>query len=151
MTYFVATIEGISAKELARLFRDSVQKLNGLPESIVSDRGPQFAAKLTKELNNILGIQMKLSTLFHSQTNSQMERMNQKLEQYLRFFVDHEQKDQLEWLVSAEFAVNNKVYSAIKVSLFMANYGRELKIGVDIRRKEKVEKATEFAERIKKV
>jgi len=38
-------------------------------------------------------------------------------------------------LVSAEFAVNNKVYSAIKVSPFMANYGRELKIGVDIRRK----------------
>jgi len=39
MIYFVATIEGISAKGLARLFRDNVWKLNGLPESIVSDRG----------------------------------------------------------------------------------------------------------------
>jgi len=39
MIYFVATIEGISAKRLARLFRDNVWKLNGLPESIVSDRG----------------------------------------------------------------------------------------------------------------
>ena len=53
--------------------------------------------------------------------------------------------------MSAEFAVNNKIYSAIKVSLFMANYGRELRIGTDIRRKEKIEKVTEFAERIKKV
>ena len=51
----------------------------------------------------------------------------------------------------AEFAVNNKIHSATKVYLFMANYGRELRIGADIRRKEKVEKAMEFAKRIKKI
>jgi len=77
--------------------------------------------------------------------------MNQELEQYLRFFVDHRQKDWPEWLVLAEFAVNNKVHLAMKVSLFMANYGRELRMGVDIRKKGKVEKATEFVERMKKV
>ncbi len=33
----------------------------------------------------------------------------------------------------------------------MANYGKELKMGVDIRRKEKMEKAIEFAEKIKKI
>jgi len=38
MTHFVTTIEGTSAEELARLFRDNVWKLHGLPESIVSDR-----------------------------------------------------------------------------------------------------------------
>ena len=47
--------------------------------------------------------------------------------------------------------VNNKVHSATKVPLFMANYDRELRIGVDIKRKGKVEKATEFAERMKNV
>ena len=51
----------------------------------------------------------------------------------------------------AEFAVNNKVYMATKVLPFIANYGRELRIGGDIRRKEKVESATEFVERMKKV
>jgi len=51
----------------------------------------------------------------------------------------------------AEFAVNNKVHLAMKVSLFMVNYRRELRIGVDIREKEKVEKMTEFVERMKKV
>ena len=80
-----------------------------------------------------------------------MERMNQKLEQYLRFFVDHRQKDWLEWLVSAEFTINNKTHSTTKMSLFMANYRRELRMGVDLRRKEKMEKATEFAERMRKV
>jgi len=69
----------------------------------------------------------------------------------LRFFVDHRQKDWPEWLALAEFAVNNKVHTATKVLSFIANYGRELRIGGDIRKKEKVEKATEFVERMKKV
>ena len=125
--------------------------LHRLLESIVLDRGPQFAAELTKELNRILGIEMKLSTAFHPQIDGQTEQINQELEQYLRFFIDHRQKDWPEWLVSAEFAINNKVHSATKVSLFMANYRRELRIGADIRKKEKVEKATEFVEKMKKV
>ena len=70
--------------------------------------------------------------------------MNQELEQYLQLFVDHRQKDWPEWLAMAEFIINNKIYSATKVSLFIANYGRELWMGADIRKKEKVEKATEF-------
>ena len=51
----------------------------------------------------------------------------------------------------AEFAVNNKIHSATKMSSFIANYGRELRIEVDIRRKGKVEKAMEFVENIKKI
>ena len=72
--------------------------------------------------------------------------MNQELKQYLRFFVEYRQKDWPEWLVSAEFSVNNKVHTATKVLPFIANYGRELRMGGDIRRKEKVEKVTEFVE-----
>ena len=83
ITHFVATTEGTTAEGLARLFRDNVWRLHGLPESVVSDRGPQFAAELTKELNKMLEIQIKLSTMFHSQTDGQTEHMNQELEQYL--------------------------------------------------------------------
>ena len=151
MTHFVATTEGTSVEGLARLFQDNVWKLHGLPESVVSDRGPQFTAELTRELNRMLGIKTKLSTVFHSQTDGQTERMNQELEQYLWFFVEHRQKDWPEWLAVAEFAINNKVHTATKVSPFMANYGKELRMGGDIRRKGKVESATEFVERIKKV
>jgi len=151
MMHFVTTIEGTSAEGLVRLFRDNIWKLHGLPESVVSDRGPQFAAELTKELNRMLWIETRLSTVFHPQTDGQTERMTQELEQYLRFFVEHRQKDWPEWLVSAEFAVNNKVHTATKVSPFMANYGREMRMGGDIRKSGKVEKATEFVERIKKV
>ena len=151
MTHFVATIEGMSAEGLARLFKDNIWKLYGLLKSVVLDRGPQFAAELTKELNRILGVKTKLSTAFHFQTDGQTERMNQELEQYLWFFIKHRQKDWPEWLAAAEFAINNKVHMATKVSPFMANYGKELRMGGDIRKKGKVESVTEFVERIKKV
>ena len=65
--------------------------------------------------------------------------------------MEHRQKDWLEWLASAEFMVNNKTHTATKVSLFMANYGREMRMGGDIRRKGKVESVTEFVQRMKKV
>ena len=149
MIYFVATTEATSVEELTRLFKDNIWKLYRLPESIVSDRGLQFAAEITKELNTMLRIETKLLTAFHSQTDGQTERINQELEQYLRFFIDYGQKYWSEQLASAEFAINNKAYLTTKMSLFIANYGRELRISVDLRRKEKIEKATEFAERMR--
>jgi len=51
----------------------------------------------------------------------------------------------------AEFIVSNKVHIATKVSSFMEKYRRELQMGIDIRRKRKVEIATEFVERMRKV
>jgi len=151
MMHFVAMTEGTSAEGLARLFQDNMWKLHELPESVVSDRGLQFVAELTKELNRMLEIETRLSTAFHPQTDGQTERINQELKQYLRFFVEHRQKDWPEWLASAEFAVNNKVHTATKVLPFMANYGKELRMGGDIRRRGKVESAMEFVERMKKI
>ena len=69
----------------------------------------------------------------------------------MRFFVDHRQKDWPEWLASAEFVVNNKAHTATKVSSFMANYGRDLRMGGNIKKRGKVEKVTEFIEKMKKV
>jgi len=54
-------------------------------------------------------------------------------------------------LASAEFVVNNKTHTATKMLPFMANYGKEVRMGGDIRKKEKVESTTEFVERMKKV
>ncbi len=75
----------------------------------------------------MLEIETRLLMVFHLQTDRQTEQMNQELEQYLQFFVEHRQKDWLEWLASAEFAVNNKIHTATKILPFMANYRRELK------------------------
>ena len=98
----------------------------------------------------MLGIETKL-IFFHPFMDEQTKYVNQELEQYLQFFVNYRQKNWSEQLVTAKFAVHNKTYSAIKVTLFMANYSREISMGVDVRKKEKIEKMTEFAKRIKKV
>ena len=92
MVYFIPTMEKILAEELARLFKDNVWKLHGLPESIISDQGPQFVAGIIRELNWILGIKSKLSIVFHPQIDRQTERVNQELEQYLQMFIDHRQE-----------------------------------------------------------
>ena len=71
MIHFVVATEGMSVEGLARLFRDNMWKLHGLLESVVLDRGPQFAAELTKELNRMLGIETRLLTVFYPQTDRQ--------------------------------------------------------------------------------
>jgi len=54
ITHFVAKTEETLVERLVRLFINNVWKLHRLPESIINDRGPQFAAELTKELNKIV-------------------------------------------------------------------------------------------------
>jgi len=80
MSHFVATTEKTTVEGLAKLFRDNVWKLHRLPESVISDRGPQFAAEMIKKLNKMLGIETKLFTTYHLETDGQIERTNQELE-----------------------------------------------------------------------
>ena len=64
-------------------------------------------------------------------------------------YINHRQNNWAEWLAIAEFAFNNKIHMATKSSLFQVNYRRELRMGFDIRKKGKNEKAEEFAREIK--
>jgi len=151
MVHFIPTTEKMSAEGLAVLFWDHVWKLHGLPESIISNRRAQFVAGLMKELNGMLGIETKLSTAFHPQTDGQTEQANQELEQYLRMFVDCCQEQWPDWLGTAEFAYNNKVNSSTKLLPFMANNGRNPRMGFEMRKKGKVLRAEEFTAKMKEI
>jgi len=111
----------------------------------------QFAVEMMKELNNLLGIQTKLPTAYHPQTDGQMERINQELEQYLRVFIDYRQEQWPDWLGTVEFAYNNKIYTATKILPFKVNYGQDPRMGFEGRRKRKYEVVGKFVERIKKI
>jgi len=115
------------------------------------DRGVQFAAGMMKELNNLLGIQTKLLTAYHPQTDGQTERVNQELEQYLRVSIDHRQEQWPDWLGTAEFVYNNKIHAATKNSPFKVNYGQDLRMGFEGRRKGKYEAAGKFVEKMRKI
>ena len=151
MAHFIPTMEQTLAAGLARLFRDNVWKLHGLPKSIISDRGAHFAAEMMRELNERLEIRTKLSTAYYLQTNGQTEQINQELEQYLRMFVDHRQEQWPEWLEMAEFMYNNKKHTATQISPFEANYGLSPRMGFEGRRGKRFEVAEEFTEKIKQV
>jgi len=125
--------------------------LHRLPESIISDKGVQFAVGMIKELNNLLGIQTKLSMAYHPQTDGQTEKMNQKLEQYLRVFINHRQEQWPDWLGMAEFAYNNKIHTATKTLPFKVNYSQDLRMEFEGRRKGKYEVVGKFIEKIKKI
>ena len=151
MVHFISTTEKTSAEGLARLFRDNIWKLHRLPESIILDRGPQFAAGLMRELNRILEIKSKISMVFHPQTNGQTERVNQKLEQYLRMFIDHRQEQWLDWLGTTEFVYNNKAYLNMKTLFFKANYRQNSRMEFKVRRKEKYKRAEKFMTKMKEI
>ena len=148
IVHFISTTEKMSAEELARLFKDHIWKLHGLPKSIILNRGVQFIVGIIRELNKLLEIQTKLLVVYYSQTDGQMERINQELEQYLKIFIDYRQKQWLEQLETAEFAYNNKIYLVTKISPFKSNYGQNPRVGFE---KRKFEIAKKFVKKIKKI
>jgi len=106
---------------------------------------------MMRELNNLLGIQTKLLTAYHPQTDGQTERMNQELEQYLRVFINHRQEQWPDWLGMAEFVYNNKIHTATKTLPFKVNYGQDPRMGFERRRKGRYEAVGKFMEKMKKI
>jgi hypothetical protein len=111
----------LDAAGLAEIIaRKLVLRGAGVPESVVSDRGPQFTAKFWAALCYHLRIGRRLSTAYHPQTDGQTERQNQTLEQYVRAYVNYEQDDWVTWLPLAELAYNNSVHASTGVTPFYA-------------------------------
>jgi transposase InsO family protein len=125
MRHFVPCQTTIDAQGLAEIFLKEVVRLHGIPKAIISDRGPQFAAVFLKRLYERLGVDRRLSTAFHPQTNGQTERMNASIEQYLPIFTSYKQDDWVQWLTLAEFAANNVTSETTKCSAFFAVTGTD--------------------------
>ena len=68
-------------------------------------------------------IDRRLSTAFHPETDSQTERVNSIMEQYLRSYMNYQQADWCQWLPRAEFMGNNHASETTGTSSFFANYG----------------------------
>jgi predicted aspartyl protease len=126
---------GTSAESTANMLITHVWKLHGLPQTIVSDRGPQFVSMLWKELCARLRIKRALSTAFHPQTDGQTEVRNARVEQYLRAYVSYQQDDWSRWLPMAEFAINNHKSDTLQMSPFFAVTGQHPRMSFDPVRK----------------
>lgn len=110
---------------------DHVYRWVGLPESIVSDRGPQFVSEFWKEFCRILGIERKLSTAYHPQTDGQSEITNQYMAQRLRPFVNYHQDNWSDYLAMVDFAFAALPQETTGASPFFVERGYEPRVSFD--------------------
>jgi len=120
----MATMTSIFLSEVVRIYWDNIWKIHGIPKKIISDRGPQFASMFIEELCKALGIKRTMSMAYYPQTDSQMERINQEVEVFLRHYINYRQDDWTKWLATAEFQYNDKEHAATGHTPFYVSYGR---------------------------
>jgi hypothetical protein len=123
MRHLVPGTDQVDGKNLVEMYVKEVFRRHRLPETIVSNRGPQFTSEIWKQVCERLGIERSLSTAFYPQTDGQTARINVVMEQYLRNFVNYQQNDWVRWLPLAEFAANNHTLETTNCSAFFGNYG----------------------------
>ena len=130
---FIPCNKTATALDTAKLYLFHVWKVHGLPRTIISDHGPQFASQVMMDLCKRLGIAPKLSTAHHPQTDGQTEVMNREVQQYLRLFCAEEQEQWSDWLGLAQFAINNRQHSATKFSPFQLTHTYTPRMGTESR------------------
>jgi hypothetical protein len=121
--HFLPYLECSTAEHLAYWFLRVVVANHGMPKGIISDRDKLLTSKFWQSLTKQLGTKSKMSTAYHPETNGQTERMNQTLEQYLRFYLNQRQDNWVELLPLAQFAVNSAESETTGMSPFYATYG----------------------------
>jgi hypothetical protein len=114
--------EGFTSEHLAKMMR-FIFRLHGIPQDIVSDRGPIFTSKFWRAFASGLKIKLNFSTAYHPQTDGQTERLNQVLEQYIRMYTNYNQDNWVDLLDKAEFTYNNSEHASTKMTPFYANFG----------------------------
>lgn len=124
--HFVATTTVATALETAKLYRDRVFMLHGLPEEVLSDRDSKFTSAVWTNLCEMLGTRQKLATAFRQQANGVTERVNQTIENYPRAFSNSNINDWDELLAVAEFAYNARHQASISMTPFEADLGYPL-------------------------
>ncbi|KAI2666797.1 Transposon Tf2-6 polyprotein [Labeo rohita] len=112
-----------TAMETAELLCNWVFRIYGLPEDIVSDRGPQFTSRLWASFFHLLGVNISLTSGYHPQANGQAERLNQELIRFLRSYCQNHQEDWSRYLFWAEYAQNSLRKPATNLTPFQCTLG----------------------------
>ena len=123
VAHFCPLKSGFTAKVVATAFFDSIVKLHGFPQGIVSDRDPLFVSNFWRQLMNHSGVALKHSSAYHSQSDGQTEVVNHCLKQYLRAFASDYPAAWLQFLPWAELFYSTSFHSAIGMTPHQALYG----------------------------
>ena len=113
----------ITAKETVQLLLENLYKHFGLPDKIISDRGPQFASRTFIELLKLLGVKLSLSTAYHPLTDGTIKRVNQEIEAYLAICCASHPEEWLTALHTLEFTHNNRQHADRQKTPFELMFG----------------------------
>ena len=121
-----------TTEETAEIFLNEVVYVFGIPKVVISDRGSQFVSKVWKEILTKLGIDRRLATPRHAQSNGQTERINGILKQRLITMCSEEPHQWAKMLKVAVFAINTTPSESTGHSPFQAVFARTPRIPVDL-------------------
>ena len=82
---FLFGTDSMEAIKCAEIFLDRYYRFFGFPRYLTSDKGSDWLSHFWKTFCQLVGINQRLTTAYHPQTNGS-ERANQKLYKYLRTF-----------------------------------------------------------------
>ncbi|MCO5561028.1 hypothetical protein L7F22_014649 [Adiantum nelumboides] len=126
MAHFIPCKKAASAPDIASLVVQHIFRIHGLPRSIISNRDPKFTRHFWTSLFKSLGTNLLFSSAYHPQTDGQIERVNQILEEMLRHYIQQRLASWEEYLPLVEFAYNNAPHSVTDMTPFQAAYGHTL-------------------------
>ena len=124
---FILCKTTMTTKELAKLFLKKIFANYVIFEQIINDRNKLFTSKFNIKLRETLKMKKGMSTVFHFQTDGQIERMNQILEQYFKLFIGNNKHKWVELLPTAQMAINKSYNENLKQSPHETLYGTTLK------------------------
>jgi transposase InsO family protein len=101
------TTKTVTMDGIGDLLHKNLYKQFGLPDKMISDRGPQFAAKVFRAMLSRLGVNSVLSTAYHPQMDRTTEQVNQEIEAYLAIYCHSHPKTWKKSLATLEFTHNN--------------------------------------------
>jgi len=125
VTRYAPTTIKCTGEQLARLFFDNVVRHNGLPLSIVSDRDPRMTGNFWRGLMELVGVELRMSSVAHPQTDGQSERAIRTLQESLRAYASRRPSDWPYMLSALEFAYNSAVQESSGMTPFAALYGHQ--------------------------
>eukprot|EP00253_Pinus_taeda_P033198 PITA_33198 len=123
--HFIPVQSTYKAAQIAHIFMQNVLKLHGLPKTIISYCDVKFTSAFWRMLFAELGTQLNFSTTYHPQTDGQMGRVNQVVEDMLRAYVMQQPMMWEEYLHLVEFTYNNGYHTSTQLSPFEVLYGRK--------------------------
>ena len=123
LVHLIPRVTTVKASDVAWLYLKEIMCLHGLLETIVSDRDPKFISKFWRELHQLMGVKLLMSTAYHHQTDGMSERAIRNVTQVLRGCIANDQLDWVERLPMVEFAINSTINESSSFTPFELTYG----------------------------